>query len=528
MQALNQIKALDFWKRISLLFKGLTMFLIFLSSIFVLIIKYYVISSNNLMLNNFITQNKLEIASADSVSLSSRLNSLSAIPEITCLKASKFGVIFFRYTIDDCESDFLASTNKSQISESGIVIEITTHLTKSLTLILFGLYFLILITLVILTYLYYAYTKIKFENQKLMIEVSAQVAHDIRSPLSALNMVSNNLNEVSEEKRQLLKNAIQRINDIANDLLNLEKEKNSNQINLIKEKNSLENIMVYSFLDALMSEKRTQYRSNSNLIFEQDLSQTYGLFIKINRTELSRAISNLINNAVEAINSGEKGIVQLNVVYSEKSVSIQIIDNGRGIPNEILENLGQRGITSGKKSKNSGSGLGVYQSKKAVEESGGKFIVDSQSAVNSGTKISLVFPESNRPDWFLNSIDIYNKLIIVSVDDDKSIHDIWRKRFYNILELNKNIELKEFTSPSDFIIWYNRLEDQSLVKVLIDYEFKGFSETGMHIIQRMDIVDKSILVTSRCNDEDIIKISLSINLRILPKELIEYVPIRID
>jgi signal transduction histidine kinase len=61
--------------------------------------------------------------------------------------------------------------------------------------------------------------EMKSESLRVLSEVASQVAHDIRSPLSALNMVSSELGEVPEEKRLLIRNSIQRINDIANDLL---------------------------------------------------------------------------------------------------------------------------------------------------------------------------------------------------------------------------------------------------------------------------------------------------------------------
>lgn len=49
-----------------------------------------------------------------------------------------------------------------------------------------------------------------------MCQVAEQVAHDIRSPLSALDMVLKDLKELPEEKRLMVRSATQRITDIAN------------------------------------------------------------------------------------------------------------------------------------------------------------------------------------------------------------------------------------------------------------------------------------------------------------------------
>src|SRR5262249_4633779 len=52
-----------------------------------------------------------------------------------------------------------------------------------------------------------------------LAEVAKQVSHDIRSPLAALNMFLPAAEEIAEEQRLVVRNAIQRIQDIANDLL---------------------------------------------------------------------------------------------------------------------------------------------------------------------------------------------------------------------------------------------------------------------------------------------------------------------
>ena len=57
-----------------------------------------------------------------------------------------------------------------------------------------------------------------FEKKSIIFQLAQQVAHDIRSPLAALNAVTKNLPEVDEEKRLLIRRAVQRIDDIANDL----------------------------------------------------------------------------------------------------------------------------------------------------------------------------------------------------------------------------------------------------------------------------------------------------------------------
>ena len=61
--------------------------------------------------------------------------------------------------------------------------------------------------------------QVELEKASALGEMARQVAHDIRSPLSALNTVVGSLESLPEERRQLIRGAAQRINDIANSLL---------------------------------------------------------------------------------------------------------------------------------------------------------------------------------------------------------------------------------------------------------------------------------------------------------------------
>lgn len=182
--------------------------------------------------------------------------------------------------------------------------------------------------------------------------LAKQVSHDIRSPLSALNMVLGYLDEIQEEKRILIRNSVQRINDIANNLL--EKGKSGETL-APQSGGSVE--LIPALVDSIVSEKRTQFRHLSGIEINVNLTQSYGLFAWIDSANLKRTLSNLINNSVEAIQmrqpggQHEPGRVEIEVssisAKDTENVLISIGDNGMGILPEILGKLGQAGVTSG-------------------------------------------------------------------------------------------------------------------------------------------------------------------------------------
>jgi signal transduction histidine kinase len=223
------------------------------------------------------------------------------------------------------------------------------------------------------------------------VEIAKQVAHDIRSPLSALNIVSSVLFELPEEKRRVVTNSISRINDIANDLLKQKIEIQSLNVSgpTVTSLDASEMIQVSSLVDNLVAEKRLQYQDHELMQIEADYIGTLDVVTKTDGKVLARVLSNCINNSVEAL-SQRFGKIIVAVRATGSQVIISIKDNGKGIPADILEKLGRQGVSYGKGGTTSGSGLGVYHAKRTVEALGGSFTI--HSVLGRGTDVSIKLP----------------------------------------------------------------------------------------------------------------------------------------
>lgn len=202
--------------------------------------------------------------------------------------------------------------------------------------------------------------KNEFEKiQKLQVKIAlgsitAQVAHDIRSPLAALNMITESITSLPIAERKLMTNAIQRINEIANDLLIKGKQENT----VVETVLALEHIS--ELVEAIVAEKRMQYNEFRNLKIDLEMINAIEDFAKVNANELKRVISNLVNNSVESLEN-QTGRIVIGVQAINNIVEIFIKDNGKGIPANILSQIGVEGFSHGKELKDqSGSGLGLY------------------------------------------------------------------------------------------------------------------------------------------------------------------------
>lgn len=360
--------------------------------------------------------------------------------------------------------------------------------------------------------------------------VSKQVAHDIRSPLSALTMVMGTLKDLPEEKRILIRNATQRINDIANDLLQKKQADKSPQksLKLAVKENPQKSVATVEFipaiLDVLVSEKRIQYRELSGVEILIDLRDSFGAFARIRSDDLKRVISNLINNAVEAFD-GKNGsvLVSIRKLSTDGLVEVTVKDNGKGIPDHILNRLGYEQISHGKSdSSQSGSGIGVYHARQTIISFGGQF--DIKSGPVTGTTIIMKFPIAKGPDWFLEAIDLKSKTTLVSLDDDETIHQIWAGRLQS--KGLSEIEHIRFQSGEIFTRYFqSNLSQMSKTLYLVDYELLNQPKTGLDLIEDLGLGKCAVLVTSRYEEKDIQQRASRIGLKILPKSLAGFVPL---
>ena len=359
--------------------------------------------------------------------------------------------------------------------------------------------------------------KVAFQEKVSM--VAAQVAHDIRSPLAALNILVSNIEAIPEDERILLRNSARRIGDIANNLSLMKYEKkDSNKVIIEEKKMSIE--LLSSILEGIVSEKRTQYRDRSGIAIEDAFDQSsYGAFAEIESIEFKRVISNIINNAVEACH--EKGTIAISLSAEESMSVLTMQDNGKGIPRDIIHKVCDRNFSFGKKE---GSGLGLFHARQTLERWGGTLVIDSEEG--RGTKLTLSFPRASHPAWFLPKLTLMEGMMVLVLDDDSSIHEVWKARFRerdcnrdNVMHMhfNSGKAVKNIFMTQKWP-WY---------LLLSDYELMGEHETGLDLIEKLGIGTHAILVTSHFEEANIRSRCERLGVKLLPKGLAGTVPIEI-
>lgn len=344
-----------------------------------------------------------------------------------------------------------------------------------------------------------------------LAEMASQVAHDIRSPLAAINTAVADVASIPEKKRIMIRNAAKRINDIANNLLTYSKH------NIADVEDAINNNigspeLIFVILDNIIAEKRYEYHRSNVEISLVGLEDSYNCFSNIHLDSFKRVFSNLINNAIEAVKAN--GTIIISLTCTVTHVEIMIEDNGCGIPADILPKVTEQGFSFNKKG---GAGFGLTYAKRYFEQINGSMRIHSEEKI--GTKIRISLIRSNHPSWFCDSMNIQYDSIIIVLDDDPSIHNAWDERFASI----SRVKIIHFHYASELLEY--RVDLKVPILYLVDYELLADVKNGLEIIEELQLNNKAFLITSYFEDIAIRIRCENIGVKIIPKSYVPYIKI---
>jgi signal transduction histidine kinase len=120
-----------------------------------------------------------------------------------------------------------------------------------------------------------------------------------------------------------------------------------------------------------------------NVIIDSSVDP-HGPVVNCERNQMKQVFVNIIKNAIEAMPGG--GRLSISARTDDDKVCIQFVDEGEGIPPELVSRLGEPFFTT----KEKGTGLGLLMSHRIVLAHQGT--IDISSEVGKGTTVSVVLP----------------------------------------------------------------------------------------------------------------------------------------
>lgn len=207
-------------------------------------------------------------------------------------------------------------------------------------------------------------------------DIAARLAHDIRSPLSALRCAIDPSEAIPADVREVVTHAIDRLQAIAFDTLGRERGASSEV--------AISDEPVISLADRIAGEKRVAWSDSNINLTTQYPPDFQTLFSRVNPHAFERALSNLLDNAKDAVGTG--GRIMLAAYANATRLVIEVRDNGIGIPASVLARIGDKGFSWGKAS---GTGIGFHSSKNSIESWNGSLTIDSKESQGTTVRISL-------------------------------------------------------------------------------------------------------------------------------------------
>ena len=373
---------------------------------------------------------------------------------------------------------------------------------------------------------------------------SSHLAHDMRTPLSVLvsfvEGLENNSDKLKNaEYKNAVKNSVNKLQKMANELNDYSKankiQRTTTELNQILKSNVL---------------PETKFSSNHNVEIVNNIHENTN--VRLDDYRIARVLTNIVNNAVQAIEH-DKGAVVLESKVKVEKLILTISDNGKGMEEKHLPHIFDGFYTFGKKT---GTGLGLSYCKQVVEAHGGT--IEVKSEVGKGTTFTIELPdsvvaspspviaseqcESGNPDCFANARNDRQELAMTNKntgsptkpleDDNKRIQNDNQythndKRLKSLNYKDKKVIIVD--DDDDILVLHNEIvkENGGLIvgeyysgedimseagmnwsnvdMAIVDYEYKQHEKTGIDVIKflRAKGIKEIYLCTGHYGDEEI-------------------------
>ena len=219
-------------------------------------------------------------------------------------------------------------------------------------------------------------------------EFVSNVSHELKTPLTSMKVLADSLNaqedvpvELYQEFMLDIADEIDRENKIINDLLSLVKmDKTSSDLNV-------ETVDVNQMIEAILKRlKPIADQKDIDLIYES----VREVNAEVDEVKLTLAISNLVENGIKY--NKEHGYVKVRLDADHQFFTIDVEDNGIGIPQESIEHIFERfyRVDKSHSTKIGGTGLGLAITRNAILMHRGAIKVESKQ--ENGTTFSVKIP----------------------------------------------------------------------------------------------------------------------------------------
>ena len=221
------------------------------------------------------------------------------------------------------------------------------------------------------------------DQEKLAVvgRLSSTLAHEIRNPLASMSGAAHVLRmgtlewDKADRMTRLISRQARRISEIIEGYLELSRSRMTRYSEPVS-------------LESVVSEAIEVANQGFGWQVEIDCVIEGNIVVLGSQSRLVQLLTNLMRNSVEALEGVPGGAIQVSLRSGESDgmAELRISDNGPGIPSEILGSIKDPFFTT----KKEGTGLGLYVSRRVVDDHQGDMTI--RSAPGEGTTVIIQLP----------------------------------------------------------------------------------------------------------------------------------------
>ncbi|MGL5330805.1 MAG: HAMP domain-containing sensor histidine kinase [Peptostreptococcaceae bacterium] len=229
--------------------------------------------------------------------------------------------------------------------------------------------------------------KVRLENMR--SDFVANVTHELKTPLTSISgfvetlRINENIDPQTRNRfLGIIESESDRLKRLIDDILFLSSIENtesriSEKINLYETFNEVKDMLMY-------------IAKSKHINFKYEFLDE-SLYVISNRDYIKQIFLNLIENAIKY--TSEQGEVKVIVASNKKEITLQIIDNGIGIPEEDVDRIFERfyRVDKARSRDVGGTGLGLAITKHIVKSLDGK--IEVKSKLNKGSEFIVTIPK---------------------------------------------------------------------------------------------------------------------------------------
>lgn len=224
------------------------------------------------------------------------------------------------------------------------------------------------------------------ENRLLIRNIS----HDLKTPITAIKGYAEGIMDgvanTPEKREKYLRTIISKANDM--DAL-IDELTLYSKIDTNRNPYELTMVNIQKFIEGYVSDIKDDLdNQNIELVYYSHLTKEE--VVVGDREQLRRVLNNIISNSVKYMDK-KKGLIGIRLRDGDGFVTVEVEDNGKGIPKKDLPYVFDRFYRSdfSRNSNTGGSGIGLSIVKKIIEDHGGKIYATSDEGAGTVMHFTL-------------------------------------------------------------------------------------------------------------------------------------------